>query len=247
MVFVPDLKLNNKKRRFRSANEQKIWDTNAISPGTNFMNNLNIFLKNKFKEYPIKIILNDSTIPGEGEHKIMQYLKNQNNNDINIIYGLDADLIMLSMIKTNHIYLLRERTEYNIEELDSEYIYLDINRLKKYLVQDIKKDYIYLPNQNIINDYIFLCFFIGNDFVHNSPCINIRYGGLDNLLNIYNELQEEHAGLFYLIYNNKLDLENFKKFIQKLSNLENEYLGKILFIREKQENKFKNIFEDIYQ
>ena len=176
----------------------------------------------------------------------MHYLKNQNNNDINIIHGLDADLIMLSMIKTNHIYLLRERTEYNIEELDSEYIYLDINRLKKYLVQDIKKDYIYLPNQNIINDYIFLCFFIGNDFIHNSPSINIRYGGLDNLLNIYNELQEEHAGLFYLIYNNKLDLENFKKFIQKLSNLENEYLNKILFIREKQENKFKNIYLDIY-
>jgi len=235
-----------KYRRFRSANENKIWDTNAISPGTEFMNNLNIFIKNQFKEYPVKIIFSDSTIHGEGEHKIMQYLKIHNNNDINIIHGLDADLIMLSMIKTNHIYLLRERTEYNIEELDSEYVYLDINRLKKYLVQDIKKDFIYLPNQNIINDYIFLCFFIGNDFIHNSPCINIRYGGLDNLLNIYNELQEDHAGLFYLIYNNKLDLENFKRFIQKLSLKENEYLDKILYIRSKQEKKFKNLYLDIY-
>ena len=235
-----------KYRRFRSANENKIWDTNAISPGTEFMNNLNIFIKNQFKKYPVKIIFSDSTIPGEGEHKIMNYLKNKKNNDINIIHGLDADLIMLSMIKTNHIYLLRERTEYNIEELNSEYVYLDINRLKKYLIQDIKKDYIYLPNQNIINDYIFLCFFIGNDFIHNSPCINIRYGGLDNLLNIYNELQEDHAGLFYLIYNNKLDLENFKKFIQKLSLKENEYLNKILDIRSKQEKKFKNLYVDIY-
>jgi len=236
-----------KYRRFRSANENKIWDTNAISPGTEFMNNLNIFIKNQFKEYPIEIIFSDSNIPGEGEHKIMQYLKNHNNNnDINIIHGLDADLIMLSMIKTNHIYLLRERTEYNIEELDSEYVYLDINRLKKYLVQDIKKDFIYLPNQNIINDYIFLCFFIGNDFIHNSPCINIRYGGLDNLLNIYNELQEDHAGLFYLIYNNKLDLENFKRFIHKLSLKENEYLDKILYIRSKQNKKFINQYHDIY-
>ena len=33
-----------KYRRFRSVNENKVWDTNAISPGTNFMNNLNIFL-----------------------------------------------------------------------------------------------------------------------------------------------------------------------------------------------------------
>ena len=244
---APRAKMEQQRhRRLKSAKEKKIWDTNAISPGTEFMNNLNTSLKNKFKEYPVKIIFSDSTIPGEGEHKIMNYLKNQKNSDINIIHGLDADLIMLSMIKSNHIYLLRERTEYNIEELDSEYVYLDINRLKKYLVQDIKKDFIYLPNQNIINDYIFLCFFIGNDFIHNSPSINIRYGGLDNLLNIYNELQEDHAGLFYLIYNNKLDLENFKKFIQRLSLKENEYLNKILDIRSKQEKKFKNLYLDIY-
>ena len=166
------------------------------------MNDLNIFLKGK--EYPIKTIFNDSSIHGEGEHKIMQYLKNQNNSDINIVHGLDADLIMLSMIKTNHIYLLRERTEYNIEGFDSEFVYLDINSLKKYLVQDIKKDIIHLPNQDIINDYIFMCFFIGNDFVHNSPCINIRYKGLDNLLEIYNKLQEENGGMFYLIYDKKL-------------------------------------------
>ena len=241
----PRSKIEQQKfRRFKSANEEKIWDTNAISPGTKFMNNLNKFLKKK--EYPIKTIFSDSSKHGEGEHKIMQYLKGQDNNDINIVHGLDADLIMLSMIKNNHIYLLRERTEYNIEGLDSEYVYLDINSLKKYLVQDIKKDYIILSDQSIINDYIFLCFFIGNDFIHNSPCINIRYGGLDNLLKIYNKLQEEHAGIFYLIYDKKLDIINFKKFIHKISLSENEYLKKILFIRDKQHNKFKNMFHDIY-
>lgn len=151
------------------------------------------------------------------------------------------------MIKSNKIYLLRERTEYNIEGFDSEFVYLDIDLLKKYLVQDIKRDFIRLPNQDIINDYIFMCFFIGNDFVHNSPCINIRYNGLNNLLDIYNNLQEENGGLFYLIYDKKLDLNNFKKFINKLSLKENEYLEKILFIREKQHKKFKNMFQDIYQ
>ena len=234
-----------KYRRFRSANERKIWDTNAISPGTKFMNDLNIFLREK--SYPIKTIFNDSSIHGEGEHKIMQYLKKVDKTDINIVHGLDADLIMLSMIKSNKIYLLRERTEYNIEGFDSEFVYLDIDLLKKYLVQDIKRDFIYLPNQDIINDYIFMCFFIGNDFIHNSPCINIRYNGLNNLLDIYNELQMEEVGLFYLIYNNKLDLNNFKKFINKLSLKENELLENIMFIRSKQENKFKNIFHDIYQ
>ena len=92
-----------------------------------------------------------------------------------------------------------------------------------------------------------MCFFIGNDFIHNSPCINIRYGGLNNLLDVYNKLQEENGGLFYLIYNNKLHLDNFKKFINKLSALENDYLDKILYIRDKQHKKFKNMFQDIYQ
>ena len=106
----PRSKIEQQKyRRFRSANEQKIWDTNAISPGTNFMDKLNIFLKNKFKEYPVKIILNDSSEAGEGEHKIMQYLKNYDNSDINIIHGLDADLIMLSMIKKKS-YIFIKRT-----------------------------------------------------------------------------------------------------------------------------------------
>ena len=73
------------------------------------------------KTYPIKTIFNDSSIHGEGEHKIMQYLKKINESDINIVHGLDADLIMLSMIKSNKIYLLRERTEYNIEGFDSEF------------------------------------------------------------------------------------------------------------------------------
>ena len=46
-----------------------------------------------------------------------------------IVYGLDADL-MLSLISDSKIHLLRETTEYRIEGFDSEYIYLDIIKLK---------------------------------------------------------------------------------------------------------------------
>ena len=108
-----------KYRRFRSANERKIWDTNSISPGTKFMNDLNIFLKKK--SYPIKTIFSDSSIHGEGEHKIMQYLKNVDESILNIVHGLDADLIMLSKIKSNKIYLL-SKSEYNIG-FDSEFVF----------------------------------------------------------------------------------------------------------------------------
>lgn len=234
-----------RKRRFKSALEKKIWDTNAITPGTEFMNNLNSFLKKK--DYPIKIIFSDSNIRGEGEHKIMKYLKENNKlNDINVIHGLDADLIHLSLIKENNIYLLRERTEFNFEGVDSEYIFLDINTLKKYLIQDIKKDY-KISNQSCINDYILLCFFIGNDFIHNLPSINIRYGGLDQLLETYNICQKDFDGYFYLIENDSLNIKNFKYFINKLSNIENNLLKNILDIRSSQHKKYIRNYEYIFE
>ena len=53
----------------------------------------------------------------------MNFLKSIKDSDINIVYGLDADLIHLSLIKDNNIYLLRERTEFNFEQTDSEFIF----------------------------------------------------------------------------------------------------------------------------
>ena len=56
-----------------------------------------------------QVIISDSNEPGEGEHKILQYLK-QNYSDDNgenqyLIYGLDADLIMLSMASKSTIFI----------------------------------------------------------------------------------------------------------------------------------------------
>ena len=59
--------------------------------------------------------------------------------DNNVIYGLDADLIMLSLISTSdNIQLLRETTEYKIENIDSDYVYLDIKKLKRQIINKIK-------------------------------------------------------------------------------------------------------------
>ena len=171
-----------RQRRLKSINEKKIWDTNQITPGTDFMDQLSIFLNEKCQSLPIKWIISDSNEPGEGEHKIMKYIDSLPKNDINVVYGLDADLIMLSMIRKHKVFLLRERTEFNIEKLDCEYIYCDISLLKKYLIESIKKSYFQISNECILNDYLFLCFLIGNDFIINTPCINIRYNGLNYLI-----------------------------------------------------------------
>ena len=243
-----------RQRRLRSVHENKIWDTNQITPGTRFMNNLNIFLKDNLeniKKKNLKIVLSDSNEPGEGEHKIMNYMdKFCDVNDINVVYGLDADLMMLSMIRKHNIYLLRERTEFNFEKLETDYIFLDINLLKKSIIQDLKKPFIKIPNYSLLNDYLFMCFFIGNDFIINSPSINIRYSGLDKLLEIYNELQQEYFGLFYLIdlkEKNKINENYLKIFIKRLSEKENEFLKDILNIRDNQQKKYQRIYNDLYK
>jgi len=235
-------------RRHKSVYENKPWDTNAISPGTHFMKRLNLELQ-KLSFENIKLIINDSNTRGEGEHKILQYIKNNNLTQKTIIYGLDADLIMLSLVsKQKDIFLLRERTEYNIEDTENEFIYLAIDELKQFIIKDFNIPY---PVQEdiLINDYIFMCFLLGNDFINHLPSLNLRYRGYEVLVKAYQELQDRYQGYFRLI-DTKLDhcihLCFFKEFISELSKKEKYIFEKSQLIREKQYKRYYNQHHEIF-
>ena len=103
----PIAKLNQQKnRRYKSSYQNSLfnknipWDPASITPGTIFMNKLNKNIYDHFnnKYTTNNLILSLTDIPGEGEHKLFEYIRNNNHtNDTTIIYGMDSDLIMLSL------------------------------------------------------------------------------------------------------------------------------------------------------
>lgn len=240
-----------RERRHKSVFQDKPWDTNAISPGTYFMNRLNDVLKTWTSENSssLTIVLNDSTIPGEGEHKLLEYLRGNADPGKTVIYGLDADLIMLGLVSgLRDLYLLRERTAYNIEDTESPYIYLKIQELSEYIAKDINICSKISPDV-IINDYVFLCFLLGNDFINHSPSLSLRYGGLETLLTIYRNLQERYQGYYRLIdtrISTCIHLPFFKELLGELAKTEDRRLQTIKRSREKQRHRLMREYGSLY-
>ena len=225
--------------------EKNKWDTNAITPGTKFMENLSKYLRLELPKQSLhvsQIILSDSNDSGEGEHKIFEYIKEHNTPEIiDVVYGLDADLIMLSMtIKKSQIYLLRESIEFgNMIDINEDgmpkFLYLDINTFKKALLDDLAENGLTIKDDyRVICDYICLCFLLGNDFLPHILSLGIKTGGINILLEYYIEIQlkykEESKDTNQYLVNidehNNYSLNNhlFSQIINKLSDSENELL-----------------------
>ena len=205
------------------------WNSSAISPGTKFMNILSDKIKNHFKKSEkykyIKTIISDSYEKGEGEFKIFKYIKSLNNKKNNLIYGLDADLIMLSLLRENNIYLLREPTYLKLQN-NEPYLFVSIKELKKNLI--IFYEHYFSNKNNIIENYVFICFLIGNDFIPHLSFLKFKNNGLEILLSYYKKIYNEISENILIIKktkNNTNYLINYKflsKLFQELSKIENE-------------------------
>ena len=127
---ILDKEIMNNIKCKHSVEKDEYYDTNAITPGTAFMEKFHLYLlnyvenKNKAgKADDMKFIYSSYKCVGEGEHKIIKYIiKNINPTNKIVIYGLDADLIILGMtlvVKGYDIKLYREKDGFLIPTTDT--------------------------------------------------------------------------------------------------------------------------------
>lgn len=194
-----------RKRRFMSAQTNNIeFDSNCITPGTKFTDHLtkyiDWYIKKKISENDIlwsniEVIFSNEKAPGEGEHKLFNFLRKYGDiEESYCIHGMDADLIMLSLgTHVSKFFILRE------EPMKSsvEFYVIDIGNTRKDMCDLMrwnsqKKTF---NESTAINDFIFMCFTVGNDFLPHIPGLEIIEGAIDFMLDVYKNTCSEYGHL----------------------------------------------------
>jgi 5'-3' exonuclease len=237
-------------RRFKSkyvsiGNPSGSWNTSQITPGTPFMKKLSARVTEYYRQEPSQrgyaVITSCSDECGEGEHKMFQHLREHVTVDDNVaVYGLDADLIMLSLFhvyRTNNIYVFREAPEFlkssiplKVQSNTSSLYFLDIQLLSSGILSEMDCA---IFDKNRIYDYLFMCFFLGNDFLPHFPALNIRTHGIQCLLDTYRLVIGKRKDTFLVSPNQTICWKQVSMFLEDLSKREHLYLLEESKTREK--------------
>ncbi|CAI5759432.1 unnamed protein product [Candida verbasci] len=309
---APRAKMNQQRaRRFRSAQDAKIkqdaidaeirekelrgeiindaikgkkqWDSNAITPGTPFMDRLaealRYWIAYKLSNDPgwasLQVIISDATVPGEGEHKLMSFIRSQRSdpqydpNTKHCIYGLDADLIFLGLATHEpHFRVLREdvfaqqskrmtirdqvamtqEADELIQERDKKkpFLWLHVNILREYLAVELFNPQIpfSFDLERSIDDWVFICFFAGNDFLPHLPSLDVRDNGIDILVNCWKNCLPTFKD--YVTCDGKLNLDSVEKLMAALAVKEDQIFKNrhVAEQRREERNKQRKIAEE---
>ncbi|CZT49542.1 probable KEM1-multifunctional nuclease [Rhynchosporium secalis] len=261
---APRAKMNQQRaRRFRTALDaetardkaikegkdmpkEEAFDSNAITPGTAFMHKLTqqlkYFINKKVSEdkdwQGVEVVLSGHEVPGEGEHKIMEYIrlaKAQPDYDANIrhcLYGLDADLIMLGLLSHDpHFCLLREEVTFGRQskakskELEHQNFYLmHLCIVREYLeleFQELKEPGVLsfpFDLERVIDDFILMAFFVGNDFLPNLPNLHINEGALAAMFLTYKRVLPKAGG--FINEGGVINMARMAMLLEELSRVE---------------------------
>jgi 5'-3' exonuclease len=183
-------------RRFRICQEE--FDKRQISPDTPYMRSLESKIKEEFPE----IRISPTQEPGEGEHKIFLDMNICRPEKV-IIYGLDADLILLSLQRSEQIFLMRDG-------------FLDVGELKSKLP-------ISAP------EFLRLSLFFGNDFMPSLGMFSLREDGYERALKLFQDsgatLMTPEGRQTFLDFCADRETECLKKIIKKRNLLSETWIA----------------------
>ena len=252
--------VQQRSRRYKSVMYDKLlkakgkniqWNpSNNICPGTKFMELFNekmLYAIEKKMFHTESIYFDGSFRPGEGEHKILPYLRNmakKNQNYKVVVFSPDNDILSLCMLSgKKHTQILRYMDIYCLDILKKRN-----PALQKYNEENIKKaPMIYISidgfwknfekqiegqdKENTLIDYNFLLSMVGNDFIPSLPFMKIRSGGLEIIIKIYNDIKkmDHRFKNEYLIAKNKwsVNIALFKEIVRRLSLREDAEMKKL--------------------
>ena len=206
------------------------WDSNSITPGTEFMQKLTRMLEGLVKEKP-GWILSSVDEAGEGEHKIMNWLKRQVPGAASVVYGLDADLILLSMLTSEitgiPIWLLREKQEFGSKmSLDAageqEYTYMNVGECKRRMS---------ITNYQETINYIALMSLMGNDFLPHSVTHKLSDDGHECVVAEFSEMRRTGR---WLVAEDKMQLDVLGELCKRWSADEDGRMVKMIRAKREQ-------------
>lgn len=209
-------------------------DSNIITPGTKFMQLLTQYLihyvsyrmstDDRWKN--ILVIISDSNVPGEGEQKIFDFIRemrqypNYDPNTSHVIHGLDADLAMLSLLTHEpNFYIMREDVFDNkTEEFKKPLGLFRVRPLRAKLAKT------FLPLirdcgmnlERIIDDFIFLLYMMGNDFIPQIASVDIG-DSIDLVFSEYIQYQSSrkpHEREYFTAPNGRVNIPRLLHFIK---------------------------------
>lgn len=156
--LVPYAKMVQQRYRRMRIQEPSDFDKHQISPGTPFMRELADAIRGLCPD----AIVSDTLEPGEGEHKMFRWFRTlpENERKTICIYGLDADLVLISVAQSHlgDIELLREKE-------DDTFATLSISALKQVLPLD--------PETYVRMSILYF----GNDFMPTIGMFSLREEG----------------------------------------------------------------------
>jgi 5'-3' exoribonuclease 2 len=142
----------------------------------------------------------------------------------------------------NNIYVFREAPAFlqntipeDVRGPASEPYFLDIGHLSESILNEMGCA---CPDPVRIDDYVFLCFFLGNDFMPHFPAMNIRTHGIHALLDLYRKYIGNDPNRFLISKKTgKIAWKYVKLLVGEIAKREHEFLLKEYDVRNKMERR----------